>query len=162
MSIDVEEVYLSDIQDYAERTFHPLAQKGLDFTIEIGADVPGTIRTDRNRLQQILRNLLSNATKFTKTGSVTTQIEIATEGWSREVETLNQADKVIAFNIIDTGIGIPENKRRIIFEAFQQPQGRPPRKRRKEFCNSRKAVEFALYRYPECSTVTRRDRFIPH
>jgi CheY-like chemotaxis protein len=104
-------------------------QKGLELTVEIhGAAVPPTILTDEQRLQQILKNLLSNAIKFTDEGAVTMRIELAPEGIQFASPILAGADSVIAFSVIDTGIGIPEDKLRLIFESFQQADGTTSRK----------------------------------
>ena len=91
-------------------------------------DLPANIRTDSQRLQQVIRNLLSNALKFTEQGSVTLEMRVATEGWSRDQETLNRAERVIAFAVSDTGIGIPAHRQRMVFEAFQQADGTTSRK----------------------------------
>ena len=76
--------------------------------------------TDSKRLQQVLKNLLSNAFKFTDQGGVCLRVYRATEGWSVEHPILNDTQAVIAFEVTDTGIGIPPEKQQIIFEAFQQ------------------------------------------
>jgi signal transduction histidine kinase len=83
---------------------------------------------DPKRLQQVLKNLLSNAFKFTHEGHVTLAIEPATSGWSPQNENLNRASEVIAFSVRDTGIGISQEKQQIIFEAFQQADGSTNRK----------------------------------
>jgi len=113
-----------------ERTFRPLAEeKGLDLGVEIvGATVPPTIVTDEQRLQQILKNLLSNAVKFTEEGAVTMRVEVASGDVQFAVPTLALADTVLAFSVIDTGIGIADDKLRVIFEAFQQADGTTSRK----------------------------------
>ncbi len=81
------------------------------------------------RLRQVLRNLLSNALKFTEKGSVKLRIGVPEKPeWSVDNEILNQASKVIAFSVIDTGIGIPPDKQKIVFEAFQQADGGTSRK----------------------------------
>jgi CheY-like chemotaxis protein len=90
--------------------------------------VPPTIVTDEQRLQQVLKNLLSNAMKFTEAGGVTMRIEVAPESAQFASPSLATADTVLAFSVIDTGIGIPEDKLRLIFEAFQQADGTTSRK----------------------------------
>src|SRR5262249_46180 len=91
-------------------------------------NLPPTMHTDQKRLQQILKNLLSNAFKFTEKGRVSLNIKAADRRGSYSSESLNQADLVIAFSVTDTGIGIPAEKQRIIFEAFQQADGTTNRK----------------------------------
>src|SRR5207245_3696662 len=86
------------------------------------------IQTDSMRLQHGLKNLLSNAINFTGSGSVRLQIEKVLSGWNRQHAVLNQADCVLAFSVIDTGIGIAGDKQKIIFEAFQQADGTTSRK----------------------------------
>ncbi|HZT06480.1 MAG TPA: response regulator, partial [Chloroflexota bacterium] len=120
-AIDVGQVRFRDIVDDVERTFRQVAiQRGLDFAIELDSSLSKTIRTDSARLQQILKNLLSNAFKFTEQGSVTLKIARAERGWSSDHEGLNRARTVVSFSVTDTGIGIPADKQSIIFEAFQQ------------------------------------------
>src|SRR3989442_5415296 len=125
MDVHVTDIKLGAVRDFVERTFRPLAEeKGLDFQVEIvGATVPPLVATDEQRLQQILKNLLSNAVKFTERGSVTMRIELAPEDARFATTTLERAEQVLAFSIADTGIGIPEDKLRLIFEAFQQADG---------------------------------------
>jgi CheY-like chemotaxis protein/signal transduction histidine kinase len=129
MDVDARPVAFAELQSYVERSFTEVAvSKGLDFRIELGASLPPAIETDSKRLQQVLRNLLSNALKFTDRGSVVLRIEQAEGGWSRDRQTLASAGAVIAFSVVDTGIGIPADKHRIIFEAFQQADGTTSRK----------------------------------
>src|SRR5581483_7398415 len=130
MDVHSTEVALADVRDYVERTFRPLAEEqGLELAVEIsGANVPPTITTDEQRLQQVLKNLLSNAVKFTERGSVTMHIETAPAELQFASQQLAQADSVLAFSVVDTGIGIPEDKLRLIFEAFQQADGTTSRK----------------------------------
>src|SRR5262249_30579686 len=90
--------------------------------------LPRTIYTDAKRLQQIIKNLLSNAFKFTHHGQVTLTVEPALSGWSRDNDELNRAGEVLCFAVSDTGIGIPADKQQIIFEAFQQADGSTSRK----------------------------------
>jgi signal transduction histidine kinase/CheY-like chemotaxis protein/HAMP domain-containing protein len=123
MSVELSDLAFADLRDYVERTFRPVAEnKSLAFDIELGAGLPLTITTDAKRLQQILRNLLSNAFKFTEKGEVSLHLEKATGGWSPDNAVLGRADTVIAFRVRDTGIGIPSEKLRVIFEPFQQAE----------------------------------------
>ncbi|MBA4156052.1 MAG: response regulator [Gemmatimonadetes bacterium] len=124
MDIHAGEVLLADVQDHAHRSFAPLAaQKELEFSIHIEPDLPQSISTDRQRLQQVLKNLLSNAFKFTEDGSVTLTIREAERSRRFTNPTLNTASRVIAFAVSDTGIGIARDKQQLIFEAFQQADG---------------------------------------
>jgi len=129
MDVDVKPVDFAELQTYVERSFREVAlTKGLQFETRLGSDLPPAIDTDPKRLQQVLKNLLSNALKFTEEGSVTLTIETAADGWSADQASLNHAERVIAFRVSDTGIGIPADKHRIIFEAFQQADGTTSRK----------------------------------
>ncbi len=127
--VDVNELRLSDLQLYVERTFRHVAEaKTVDFLIHTGLNLPNSMVTDVKRLQQILKNLLSNAFKFTHQGNVTLSIEEVVQGWTPDNEDLNRAQQVIAFSVSDTGIGISVDKQQIIFEAFQQADGSTSRK----------------------------------
>ncbi|WP_332826363.1 response regulator, partial [Ramlibacter sp.] len=127
--VDVNELRLSDLQLYVERTFRHVAEaKNVDFTVRTGLNLPASMVTDAKRLQQILKNLLSNAFKFTHQGHVTLQVEEVFAGWSTDNEDLNRAQQVLAFSVSDTGIGISPDKQQIIFEAFQQADGSTSRK----------------------------------
>jgi PAS domain S-box-containing protein len=129
MDVDVTAVPFVDLQEYVQRTFNQIAvDKGLDFDVQVGGTLPRTIQTDPKRLQQVLKNLLSNALKFTAVGKVDLAIDVATDGWSPDNRPLSRAGRVIAFRVTDTGIGIPAEKHRIIFEAFQQADGTTSRK----------------------------------
>jgi CheY-like chemotaxis protein/signal transduction histidine kinase len=129
MSIDMVKLTIADLCEPLERTFKQVAiDKGLNFTIELDSELPQTIYTDAKRLQQILKNLLANAFKFTEKGEVSLNIFVAKQGWSFDHETLSQAAKVIGFAVKDTGIGIAPEKQKIIFEAFQQADGTTSRK----------------------------------
>ncbi len=120
---------LSSIRDYVERTFRPMAEeKGLRLSCEVASDAPEIITTDGQRLQQVLRNLLSNAVKFTHEGGVSVSIGSAPSGVQSSTETLAQADRVIAFRVTDTGIGMSQDQLAVIFEAFQQADGSTSRK----------------------------------
>ena len=128
MSVDINQIRFIDLQEQMERTFRQVAQdKGLNFSIELNANLPLTISTDAKRLQQVLKNLLSNAFKFTECGEVCLQVFVAGAGWSNNSE-LNLASTVVAFEVRDTGIGIAAEKQKLIFEAFQQADGTTSRK----------------------------------
>ncbi|WP_082378233.1 hybrid sensor histidine kinase/response regulator [Caballeronia cordobensis] len=127
--LDVNDHRLADLTTYLERTFGHVAEaRNVDFVIHLGSEVPTSIVTDLKRLQQILKNLLSNAFKFTHRGRVSLSIEQAHDGWSEDNPTLNSAGSVIAFAVRDTGIGISADKQQIVFEAFQQADGSTSRK----------------------------------
>jgi HAMP domain-containing protein/signal transduction histidine kinase/CheY-like chemotaxis protein len=127
--VDVGEVGFRDLRDYVERTFRHVAEnKKLDFEINVANNVPRAVHTDAKRLQQIIKNLLSNAFKFTDKGKVALEIFPATEGWSTDHSNLNAAKSVVGIRVHDTGIGIPAEKQQIIFEAFQQADGSTSRK----------------------------------
>ncbi|HBB33883.1 MAG TPA: hybrid sensor histidine kinase/response regulator [Cyanobacteria bacterium UBA9273] len=129
MSVDISQMRFTELESQIERTFRQLAQdKNLDFRLEFRPNLPNAIYTDPKRLQQVLKNLLSNAFKFTDRGEVSLMVEVATQGWSASHEVLNRTGTVIAFVVSDTGIGIPREKQRIIFEAFQQADGTTSRK----------------------------------
>ena len=115
---------------YFDQTFRPVAQqKVLDLTLDVDSDVPITIRTDGQRLQQILRNLIGNAFKFTAEGGITVRVHQPPHGIVYQTQALTAAsDKVIAFSVTDTGIGIAKDKQQLIFEAFQQADGTTSRK----------------------------------
>jgi CheY-like chemotaxis protein len=129
MDVEVSRVGFGELGDYVERTFRQVAHdKGVDFFIHTDPDLPNGIYTDQKRLQQVLKNLLSNAFKFTERGSVSLRISVAKDGWSDGHPTLDKAPHVIAFAVSDTGIGISPDKHKIIFEAFQQADGTTSRK----------------------------------
>jgi HAMP domain-containing protein/signal transduction histidine kinase/CheY-like chemotaxis protein len=127
--VDVGDVAMRELHDYVERTFRHVADaKRLEFDVVRAPSLARIIQTDAKRLQQILKNLLSNAFKFTEKGRVALAMEPVTHGWNAENEALNQAKSVLAFVVSDTGIGIPPDKQQIIFEAFQQADGSTSRK----------------------------------
>jgi HAMP domain-containing protein/signal transduction histidine kinase/CheY-like chemotaxis protein len=129
MEVDMAPVALSDIYEDAERAFRQVAgQKGLAFNVEIDPALPPSIVSDEQRLGQILKNLLSNAFKFTDQGGVTLSIGLANDPPSYSNEALNAAENVISFTVVDSGVGIPEDKLSAIFEAFQQADGTTSRK----------------------------------
>jgi signal transduction histidine kinase/CheY-like chemotaxis protein/HAMP domain-containing protein len=129
VAVDVSELRVEDLHRSVERSFRHFAEsKHVDFLINVAGDLPKSLVTDVKRLQQIIKNLLSNAFKFTHHGHVTFSVAVATEGWSPDNESLNRATQVLAFSVADTGIGISADKQQIIFEAFQQADGSTSRK----------------------------------
>jgi HAMP domain-containing protein/CheY-like chemotaxis protein/signal transduction histidine kinase len=129
MDVNATEVRLVDVKDFVERSFGQVAdQKGLGFHVEVNGDVPPAIYTDGGRLQQVLKNLLSNAFKFTEHGDVTLTVRRAEKGRRFLNPTLEAAPEVVAFSVTDTGVGIPREKQKLIFEAFQQADGTTSRK----------------------------------
>src|SRR4051812_23832866 len=129
VNVDASELRLNELQGYVERTFRHVADsKSLGFLTRFDPRLPKSIFTDAKRLQQIIKNLLSNAFKFTHHGQVTLSVEPAAGGWATDNEDLNRANEVVAFAVSDTGIGIPQDKQQIIFEAFQQADGSTSRK----------------------------------
>ena len=128
MDVQPAEVTLSGLVDYVEATFRPLtADKGLDFVVRVEPELPSIVHTDEQRLQQILRNLLSNAVKFTESGQVTLMISRADRSVLRR-PSLRWSRLVLAFHVVDTGIGIREDKLQVIFNAFQQADGTTSRR----------------------------------
>jgi signal transduction histidine kinase/HAMP domain-containing protein/CheY-like chemotaxis protein len=124
VTLNVAPEPFEDIRDSVERTFRQVASdKGLEFAVQIDPALPRDVETDAKRLQQIVTNLLSNAFKFTARGRVDLQIGAAASGWTAGHAVLSRAAGVVAFSVRDTGIGIPANKQRLIFEAFQQADG---------------------------------------
>jgi signal transduction histidine kinase/HAMP domain-containing protein/CheY-like chemotaxis protein len=122
------DVSFSSLIDYVESMCRPLtADKGLGFTVSVAPDLPDTLHTDERRLQQILRNLLSNAVKFTESGQVRLVVK-AVDRTRFQNPSLRRAPGVVAFQVVDTGIGIAADKLKIIFEAFQQADGTTSRR----------------------------------
>jgi signal transduction histidine kinase/DNA-binding response OmpR family regulator/HAMP domain-containing protein len=127
--VDVGDVKIRDLVDYVERNFRHVAEaRGLIFDLEVAPGTPRSLQTDSKRLQQVLKNLLSNAFKFTERGRVRLRARAATGGWSPGIEPLERARSVIALSVEDTGVGIPPEKQQIVFEAFQQADGSTNRK----------------------------------
>ncbi|MFL5934801.1 MAG: response regulator, partial [Gaiellaceae bacterium] len=129
MDVNAVEVAISDELALLERSFAPIAEeKGLSFELDYADDALPTILTDPQRLQQVLKNLLSNAFKFTEEGGVTLRVSQPPAGMQFAGDALAHADRVVAFSVVDTGIGIPADKVRLIFEAFQQADGTTSRR----------------------------------
>ena len=123
MAVEIEAVRLDEVADDMRRIFDSVAQeRELRFEVEMDPELPIAIETDPKRLAQVLRNLLGNAFKFTHDGKVTLDVRVA-QNIPFHNEILQRASQVIAFSVIDTGIGISEDKHKVIFEAFQQAEG---------------------------------------
>jgi signal transduction histidine kinase len=129
MEINKKEVLLSEVKDFVESQFTPVARnKNIQFNILLDPNLPKTINTDKQRLQQILKNLLSNAFKFTDHGSVSFIIEKVKKESLTDSQMSPYLDIDLAFSVKDTGIGIPRENQEIIFEAFKQADGTINRK----------------------------------
>ncbi len=121
VTLDLQDVSFANLPEQVERTFRHVAEsRGLDFGVELAPGLPPSLYTDSQRLQQVMKNLLSNAFKFTQKGRVSVRIAAVESGWSVDHEGLNRAQTVIGFYVTDTGIGLAADKQKIIFEAFQQ------------------------------------------
>jgi CheY-like chemotaxis protein/signal transduction histidine kinase/HAMP domain-containing protein len=129
VTVDAEEILTSNLLETVGRPFrHEAENRQLSFNIDVDPNLGRSIVTDSKRLQQVLKNLLSNAFKFTAEGGVRLSVSAAVGGWSAEHPVLNQSPAVIAFEVSDTGIGIPQEKQKLIFEAFQQADAGTSRK----------------------------------
>jgi HAMP domain-containing protein/CheY-like chemotaxis protein/signal transduction histidine kinase len=129
VTLEVSEYRFRTLSGYVERTFRHMAEaKQLSFSVELADGLPMSMMTDTTRLQQILKNLLSNAFKFTSQGQVSLRIGMVRSGWSADHPNLSQADAVLAFSVVDSGVGIAADKLQLIFEAFQQADGSTARK----------------------------------
>ena len=129
VSLELSSVSFKSIKEHVERTFnHVASSQKIALKLTLAQHLPERLLTDEKRLLQVLKNLLSNAFKFTEQGSVGLNIEPVHMGWSKENESLNRAPKVVAFFVNDSGIGISESKQQIIFEAFQQADSGTARK----------------------------------
>jgi signal transduction histidine kinase/CheY-like chemotaxis protein/HAMP domain-containing protein len=124
VALEISELPLAELCDALIRDFgHVADEKGLQLTVELDPDVSPNILTDPGRLRQVLKNLLSNAFKFTERGEVRVRVSRAEGGWNPEHPVLSRADAVNAFSVTDTGIGIKADVQRRIFEAFAQGDG---------------------------------------
>jgi len=129
VSVEAEEIFFAGMLDALERPFrHEAENRRLNFEVKTDPHLPRSVVTDSKRLQQVLKNLLSNAFKFTEAGGVRLSVSPAMSGWSEDHPILGKAASVMAFEVADTGIGIPFEKQRIIFEAFQQADAGTSRK----------------------------------
>jgi CheY-like chemotaxis protein len=129
VTVEPEEITFNSLRETVHRTFHHMAEgKGLIFDVDIDRGLPRAFVCDPKRLQQILKNLLSNAFKFTSQGKVSMSLRQVTSGWNADHPVLQNAEAVLAFAVTDTGIGIAPEKQRLIFEAFQQADAGTSRK----------------------------------
>ncbi|MGH6795983.1 MAG: sensor histidine kinase, partial [Methylocella sp.] len=109
--VESNELRLDDLYSYVARTFQHVAEsRNVEFVMRFDEHLPNSMFTDAKRLQQIIKNLLSNAFKFTHQGQVTLTVELADSGWSMDNDNLNRASEVLAFSVNDTGIGIATDK----------------------------------------------------
>ena len=124
MPTDIADVSLGSVQRRLEQGFKAEAEeKGLIYRSDFPDELPGSIRTDEKRLMQILRNLISNAIKFTETGEISLLVRRVSDGWPPTSKALNNSDSVFAFSVSDTGIGVEARQQKLIFEAFHQVEG---------------------------------------
>ncbi len=129
VTVEAEEIYFANLLEAVSRPFrHEAESKQLSFDVSLDNGLDRSITTDSKRLQQVLKNLLSNAFKFTTSGGVQFKVSRAHSGWTATHPVLKQAPAVVAFEVSDSGIGIPAEKQKIIFEAFQQADASTSRK----------------------------------
>jgi CheY-like chemotaxis protein/signal transduction histidine kinase len=129
VSVEAEEVFFTSVLEMVARPFrHEAENRKLSFDLHTDTHLSRSLVTDSKRLQQVLKNLLSNALKFTEQGGVRLSVFNSGSGWSDSHPILSNAASVVAFEVADTGIGIPQEKQKIIFEAFQQADAGTSRK----------------------------------
>jgi len=129
VSVEADEVFFTSLLDALERPFrHEAEARRLAFKVQTDQHLPRSLVTDAKRLQQVLKNLLSNAFKFTEQGGVNLSVNVVTDGWTPDHPVLGKTGPVLAFEVTDTGVGIAVDKQRIIFEAFQQADASTSRK----------------------------------
>src|ERR1022692_1326166 len=129
VSVEAEEVFFASLLDMVARPFrHEAENRRLTFEVQTDPHLARSVVTDSKRLQQVLKNLLSNAFKFTEVGGVRLSVSPVKGGWSEDHPILNAAASVVSFEVTDSGIGIALDKQRIIFEAFQQADAGTSRK----------------------------------
>ena len=129
VTVEAEEIAFISLVDAVARPFrHEAESRGLSFDVQVDPKLGRSITTDAKRVQQVLKNLLSNAFKFTQQGGVWLKVSAANDGWSADHPVLSQSPMVAAFQVSDSGIGIPQEKQKIIFEAFQQADASTSRK----------------------------------
>ena len=124
VNLELSELSIADLGESMLQSFQPVAEEqGLTFGVEIDDALPATMVSDPHRLRQVLKNLLSNAFKFTEQGDVTLTFARSTGGWDPTCERLEHAPAVIAVSVVDTGIGIRPDLQKTMFEAFAQADG---------------------------------------
>jgi signal transduction histidine kinase/HAMP domain-containing protein/CheY-like chemotaxis protein len=129
VTVEAEETTFANLRDTIERNFRHVAEaKSLPFQLEFDNNLPRSLTTDPKRLHQILKNLLSNAFKFTHQGQVTMRVKVVESGWSVMHPVLGRSQQVLSFAVCDTGIGIAPDKQKLVFEAFQQADASTSRK----------------------------------
>ncbi|MGA7482610.1 MAG: HAMP domain-containing protein, partial [Bradyrhizobium sp.] len=129
VTVEAEDILTTNLLETVGRPFrHEAENRQLTFDVAVDPHLGRSIYTDSKRLQQVLKNLLSNAFKFTAEGGVRLSVSAAVGGWSAEHPVLNHSPAVVAFEVSDTGIGIPQDKQKLIFEAFQQADAGTSRK----------------------------------
>jgi len=129
VTVDAEEIFFTNVLETVARPFrHQAESQGLSFDVQVDPSLQRSLVTDSKRLQQILKNLLSNALKFTAQGGVRLRVVPVKVGRRPDNTSLNQASSVVAFEVTDTGVGIPVEKQKIVFEAFQQADASTSRK----------------------------------
>ncbi len=129
VSVEAEEIFFANLLEMVARPFrHEAENRKLAFEVQADPRLTRSLVTDSKRLQQVLKNLLSNAFKFTEHGSVKLSVSVAEKGWGEDHPILSGAASVVAFEVADSGIGIALDKQRIIFEAFQQADASTSRK----------------------------------
>ena len=128
MSLDLNDVQIRDLADSTKTSFqHMVKDKGLELKVSIAKNTPKYIRGDRRRIEQVIKNLMSNALKFTDKGEIT--VSFSRPGKKADLSRSGlDSDKAVAISVKDTGMGIPAAKQKIIFEAFQQAEGGTARK----------------------------------
>jgi CheY-like chemotaxis protein/signal transduction histidine kinase/HAMP domain-containing protein len=129
VTVDAEEIVFANLLDVVARPFrHEAETRQLSFEVNLDPRLGRSVVTDSKRLQQVLKNLLSNAFKFTSQGGVRLSVSAAESGWSADHPVLKQAPVVVAFEVADSGIGIQADKQKVIFEAFMQADASTSRK----------------------------------
>jgi CheY-like chemotaxis protein/HAMP domain-containing protein/GAF domain-containing protein len=129
VTVEAEEISFANVVDAVARPFRHIAEgRQLDFSVKLDPNLGRTMQTDSKRLQQVLKNLLSNAFKFTTQGEVKLSVVPVMDGWTPSHPVLSQSQDVVMFEVSDTGIGIPAEKQKLIFEAFQQADASTSRK----------------------------------
>jgi signal transduction histidine kinase/HAMP domain-containing protein/ActR/RegA family two-component response regulator len=124
VKLELEDVSLTDLREWIVSNYEAVADReALGFSVTLGDELPPTIVTDAHRLRQVLKNLLSNAFKFTASGEIAIRIDLSNESWPAEDTRLAGADSVIAISVRDTGIGVKPEQQMMVFEAFAQADG---------------------------------------